>query len=408
MKFLPVIILIGFVFPASRLTGQIKGCTDPVAINYNSSATINDGSCIYNPGTAEPLASYLLSETISETSGLIVWNDQLWTHNDNTDTNIYSLDTLDGKITQIYSLVGIKNRDWEEISQDEEYIFLGDFGNNAGNRRDLKIYRIAKNSLASRSAVIDSIEFSYSDQVNFSPGSNNTDFDCEAFVVAEDSIYLFTKQWISNRTSVYALPKIPGIYIAHLKLSFDVNGLVTGAAYLESKKIIVLSGYSISLDPFLYLLYDFSNHDFFSGNKRKISVLLPFHQTEGITSEDGIKYYITNENFSPNPFISIHQKLHIFDLSPFLGNYLKIRAPLPDSRNNFIISPVPAHDFIRIRSYVDILPADYTLINLSGQIVLKGRIDSEFSTISISCLAPALYILKIGEEKKNSFKVIKE
>ena len=408
MKFLPVIILIGFVFPASRLTGQIKGCTDPVAINYNSSATINDGSCIYNPGTAEPLASYLLSETISETSGLIVWNDQLWTHNDNTDTNIYSLDTLDGKITQIYSLVGIKNRDWEEISQDEEYIYLGDFGNNAGNRRDLKIYRIAKNSLASRSAVIDSIEFSYSDQVNFSPGSNNTDFDCEAFVVAEDSIYLFTKQWISNRTSVYALPKIPGIYIAHLKLSFDVNGLVTGAAYLESKKIIVLSGYSISLDPFLYLLYDFSNHDFFSGNKRKISVLLPFHQTEGITSEDGIKYYITNENFSPNPFISIHQKLHIFDLSPFLGNYLKIRAPLPDSRNNFIISPVPAHDFIRIRSYVDILPADYTLINLSGQIVLKGRIDSEFSTISISCLAPALYILKIGEEKKNSFKVIKE
>ena len=408
MKFLPVIILIGFVFPASRLTGQIKGCTDPVAINYNSSATINDGSCIYNPGTAEPLASYLLSETISETSGLIVWNDQLWTHNDNTDTNIYSLDTLDGKITQIYSLVGIKNRDWEEISQDEEYIYLGDFGNNAGNRRDLKIYRIAKNSLASRSAVIDSIEFSYSDQVNFSPGSNNTDFDCEAFVVAEDSIYLFTKQWISNRTSVYALPKIPGIYIAHLKLSFDVNGLVTGAAYLESKKIIVLSGYSISLDPFLYLLYDFSNHDFFSGNKRKISVLLPFHQTEGITSEDGIKYYITNENFSPNPFISIHQKLHIFDLSPFLGNYLKIRAPLPDSRNNFIISPVPAHDFIRIRSYVDILPADYTLINLSGQIVLKGRIDSEFSTISISCLAPALYILKIGEEKKNSLKVIKE
>jgi len=408
LKFLPVIILIGFVFPASRLTGQIKGCTDPVAINYNSSATINDGSCIYNPGTAEPLASYLLSETISETSGLIVWNDQLWTHNDNTDTNIYSLDTLDGKITQIYSLVGIKNRDWEEISQDEEYIYLGDFGNNAGNRRDLKIYRIAKNSLASRSAVIDSIEFSYSDQVNFSPGSNNTDFDCEAFVVAEDSIYLFTKQWISNRTSVYALPKIPGIYIAHLKLSFDVNGLVTGAAYLESKKIIVLSGYSISLDPFLYLLYDFSNHDFFSGNKRKISVLLPFHQTEGITSEDGIKYYITNENFSPNPFISIHQKLHIFDLSPFLGNYLKIRAPLPDSRNNFIISPVPAHDFIRIRSYVDILPADYTLINLSGQIVLKGRIDSEFSTISISGLAPALYILKIGEEKKNSFKVIKE
>jgi hypothetical protein len=408
MKFLPVIVLIGFVFPVSRLTCQTKGCTDPLAINYNTSATINDASCIYNPGTAEPLVSYILSETISETSGLIVWNDQLWTHNDNIDTDIYSLDTVNGKITQIYSLAGIKNRDWEEISQDEDYIYLGDFGNNAGNRKDLKIYKIDKNSLLNRSPVADSIGFSYSDQVNFTPGLNNTDFDCEAFVVSEDSIYLFTKQWISNRTSVYSLPKIPGNHIAKLNSSFDVNGLVTGAFYMESKRIIVLSGYSKNLDPFLYLLYDFSSHDFFSGNKRKISVLLPFHQTEGITSADGIKYYITNENFSPNPFISIHQKLLIFDLSPFLGSYLNIQVPHPDSKNNFIISPVPAHDFIKIRSYVDILPADYYLINLSGQIVLTGRIDAEFTTISISGLAPGLYILKIGEENKNSFKVIKE
>lgn len=408
MKFFYTAILTGILVPAHPSAAQVQGCTDQLAINYNSSATINDGSCIYNPGTAEPLISYILSETISETSGLILWNDHLWTHNDNIDDNIYSIDTVNGKITQTYSLAGIKNRDWEEISQDKEYIYLGDFGNNAGNRRDLKIYRIVKNALVSRSASIDSIEFSYSYQVNFTPGSNNTDFDCEAFIVSEDSIYLFTKQWISNRTSVYSLPKIPGIYTAKLKLSFDVNGLVTGAVYLESKRIIVLSGYSKSLDPFLYLLYDFSNHDFFSGNKRKISVLLPFHQTEGIATADGIKYYISNENFSPNPFISIHQKLHIFDLSPFLGTYLDIHVPMPDSKNNFIISPVPAHDFIRIRSYVDILPADYYLINLSGQIVLTGQIDSEFSTISISGLAPALYILKIGEEKKNSFKVIKE
>lgn len=408
MKLLPVIILIVLAFSVTGLTGQTKGCTDPLAINYNSSATINNGSCIYNPGTAKPLASYILPETISETSGLILWNDHLWTHNDNIDTDIYSLDTVNGRMAQTYSLAGIKNRDWEEISQDEENIYLGDFGNNAGNRRDLKIYRIAKNSLLNKAPVIESIGFSYSDQVNFSQGSNNTDFDCEAFIVSEDSIYLFTKQWISNRTSVYSLPKLPGIYTAKLKLSFDVNGLVTGAVYLESKRIIVLSGYSKSLDPFLYLLYDFSNHDFFSGNKRKIGLLLPFHQVEGITSRDGIKFYISNEDFSPNTYINNHQELHLFDLSPFLGAYLNIHAPIPDSQNNFIISPVPSHDFIRIQSYVNKLPANYALINLSGQVVLKGKIDSEFSSISISGLDPALYILKIGEEKKNSFKVIKE
>jgi hypothetical protein len=35
----------------------------------------------------------------------------------------------------------------------------------------------------------------------------NTKTLTEAFVVADDSIYLFTKQWKQKRTAVYALPK---------------------------------------------------------------------------------------------------------------------------------------------------------------------------------------------------------
>jgi hypothetical protein len=32
--------------------GGIYGCTDPLAINYNAAATIDDGSCVY-PGVDE-------------------------------------------------------------------------------------------------------------------------------------------------------------------------------------------------------------------------------------------------------------------------------------------------------------------------------------------------------------------
>jgi hypothetical protein len=400
--------IVVFILLSGNIKAQTYGCTDRLAVNYNQSATINDGSCIYNPANVEPLSSFSLAGSLSETSGLIFWNNHLWTQNDNTDTNIYSLDTLNGNIVHAYPLSRIKNKDWEEISQDDNYIYVGDLGNNYGNRTDLKIFRIGKNSMLNETPVIDSIGFSYSDQVDFTSGLNNTDFDCEAFIVSEDSIYLFTKQWVSNKTNVYSLPKNPGNYTAKLKSSYNVTGLITGAVYLESEKIIALSGYSDKLEPFVYLLYDFKGSDFFGGNKRKIALLLPHHQTEGIATSNAIKYYISNESFSLYPVINVLQKLHIFDLTSFLGNYLNLPIPFPDAGKNFIILPVPAHDFITVRSFSAMLPTDYILLNLSGKIILKGRLTSENSTISVSGLTAGIYILRIGEERKHSYKIIKE
>jgi hypothetical protein len=393
---------------AGHAEGQKYGCTDRLAINYDQFATINDGTCGYSPANIEPLASLSLDGILSETSGLIFWENQFWTHNDNSDTNIYALDTLYGRIVQSYPLSRITNTDWEEISQDEDYIYIGDIGNNSGNRDDLKIYRAGKNSILNNSAVFDSVCFTYSDQTDFTPNDYNNDFDCEAFIVSKDSIYLFTKQWVSNGTSVYSLPKTPGNYVAKPRSSFNVNGLITGAVYLEEERIIVLSGYSERLKPFIYLLYDFNGSDFFSGNKRKIDVLLPYHQIEGITTTNGIKYFITNEYFSMSPFIKTTQKIHLLNLSPFLGDYLNLPVHPPDAENNFIISPVPAREFVTIQSLTDLLPADYILINLSGQIVKTGRLNSENSTVNISGLNSGIYFMRIGEEKRHSYKIVKE
>ncbi len=401
-------LILVFILLSGNAQAQIYGCTDRLALNYNSSATINDGSCIYNLSNISPLGSLPLDEVLSETSGLIFWNNNLWTHNDNSDSNIYMLDTLYGRIVQAYPLTGIENRDWEEISQDEEYVYIGDFGNNSGNRTDLRILKVSKVSLISGSPDIDSIEYSYSDQVDFTPAGNDTDFDCEAFIVTGDSIYLFTKQWVSNQTSLYSLPKNAGNYTAKLRSSLDVNGMITGAVYLGSERIIALSGYSNRLVPFVYLLYDFTGSDFFDGNKRKIGILLDFHQIEAITSTDGIKYFMSNESFSLFPLTNTPQKIHVFNLSPFLGYYLKLTIPVPDEENNFIISPVPAHDIINIKSFAGLLPADYAMINLWGRIVMTGKLTAEETIVSVSGLEAGLYILKIGEEKRHAYKVIKE
>ena len=118
-----------------------------------------------------------LNAALVETSGLIFWNNTLWSHNDDTDIKLYSVDTATADTIHSYVLKNTVNTDWEEISQDANYVYVGDFGNNAnGNRTDLHILRVEKNSLLVNAPVIDTIWFSYSNQTNFSPaGANHTD-----------------------------------------------------------------------------------------------------------------------------------------------------------------------------------------------------------------------------------------
>ena len=389
---------------------QVSGCTDPQAANYNSSATVNDGSCFYNPVSVAPSASFNLSGELTETSGLIKWNNYIWSFNDSHDINIYALDTLNGNLIQTHPLSGTKNMDWEEISQDENFVYIGDFGNNSsGNRTDLRILRVDKNSILANSPLTDTISFTYQNQTNFLPsGSNNTDFDCEAFIVTTDSIYLFTKQWLSQKTSMYSLPKIAGTYVAKLKSTFDVQGLITGATYLDSKKLVVLCGYSKLLQPFVYLLYDFHGTEYFSGNKRKVEVSLPLHQVEGIATSNGLKYYISNEKFIQQPF-NIPQKLHILDLSNLLGNYINnlYNSTETLAQENYLLFPNPAGDFISVKTGKINFPADYLIINQLNQIVSAGKLRTENQQINISDLSVGIYVLKIGGHNNQSFKVIK-
>lgn len=307
----------------SSVQAQVLGCTDSLSKNYNPNATVNDGSCLYENIRLQPEYSKKLSDSIQETSGLIAFDHLLWTHNDDHDKTIYGLDSL-GNIKKKIILKEAVNHDWEEISQDSTHLYIGDFGNNAsGNRTDLKILKIEKKSFLNENPIIETISFQYSDQTDkTSKKPNTTNFDCEAFIVSKDSIYLFTKQWKSSKTNFYVLPNQSGNHVAQLKHTLDTKGLITGATYLESKKLIVLCGYSKTGKSFLYLLYDFKNDDFLSGNKRRINLKLPFHQIEGIATKDGLHYYLTNESLIRKPILNVPQQIHYFDLSTVLNSYL--------------------------------------------------------------------------------------
>jgi hypothetical protein len=393
------LLFFGVVFYSHSLFAQVSGCTDPLALNYNQLATLNDGSCNYQNVSITPVYAIGITDTLDETSGLIWWDNSLWSHNDNSDLNLYSFDTLSGNLIQNVLMQGTQNIDWEDVAIDSSYIYIGDFGNNAnGNRTDLKIYRISKFSIQINNPLIDTISFTYSDQVNYNPtGSNNSDFDCEAMIVKGDSIHLFTKQWISKKTSWYSLPRFPGVHIAQLRGTLDVQGLVTGAVSLPWAQLVALSGYSQTLNPFIYLLYDHPSNDFFAGNKRKVGLSIPFHQVEGITTPDGLRYYITNEHFQQLPLFNTEQKLHVLDLysllAPYLGSIVSAAEEYNDS-SWINVYPNPAAGKIFIRTSDNLVPGVYRIYDDTGNEFLKGVLGAGLNQVDISALAPGVYVIR--------------
>jgi hypothetical protein len=264
-----------------------------------------------------------LSTTVNETSGLLWWNKQVWTHNDSGgQPAIYSIDDSTGDILKTVTLTNATNRDWEDIAQDTQFIYIGDFGNNAnGNRTNLKIYRVKKTDVKNKTAVKASvINFSYDDQTDFTPkGANNTNFDCEALIAYGDSLFLFSKDWIDNKTRLYKLPKLPGTYTATKIGELNVQGLITGAEIVANKRVIVLTGYSATVTPFIYLLYDFTGNLFFNANKRKVALNQSFTQVEGICSVTDKKIFISNERF--DKIFVVPAKLQTLNLGSLLNPY---------------------------------------------------------------------------------------
>lgn len=312
MKYL--LFWMGLILFALSSKGQIDGCMDPLASNYNPVAQNNDGSCVYASTIISPTSSMVLPNSVQETSGLFFYDGMYWSHNDDTEAMFFAVDSTTGDIVDTVLWDCLSNIDWEECHVNQTHLIIGDIGNNLGNRSDLKFFLIPLvDFYANDIAVVDTLQFVYEDQVSFSPSLNNHDFDAEAFLVSSDSIFIFSKCWASNSTKCYALPLISGNQIAQLRETYNVNGLITGATFFDQGQSVALCGYTSFLQPFVWLLWDYSSNGFFSGNKRRVELGLPFHQVEAIVSRTNQQFYLSNERYVGA--LTIEQKWHQWNVS---------------------------------------------------------------------------------------------
>ena len=252
-----------------------------------------------------------LAKEVEGTSTLFVLDGRLWTCNDHGRLRLYALDTLTGKVTTTVDLK-VTVYDLEEVTQDDRYLYFGDFGDNNGVRNDLRILRLAKGDFRKGRYRFDTIAFSYPDRAS---GTRARDFDCEAFAAVGDSLYLFTKQWVSQGSTCYALPKTPGRYKARRCQSFDTRGLVTAATYLPGSRQLVLLGYTLMVRPFVVVVDGFG--DSRRLHERRMLLNLPLGtQSEGIATADGRHFFLSSEFLSLG-FFSCQGALFRLNLSGY-------------------------------------------------------------------------------------------
>jgi hypothetical protein len=258
-----------------------------------------------------------LPKALKEASGLEITNDgHLWSHNDDGVPVLFCIDTL-GKLVKTIQL-DRANHGWEEITRDDEdNFYVAGIGNNKNDKKDLKILKFAdpEKTPANKIAETEDISFKYEDQKDFPPPPRKLNFDADAMISLNGSLYIFTK----NRTvpftgysKIYKLSQKAGEQTAALVDSlflgkgYMLDRWITGAAVSPDKKTI-----AILFHDHIWLLRDFTAGKFSNSKIYEVNLNHYSHKA-GICFLTNEKLYIVDEL----ELDIIGGKLYSLDLRP--------------------------------------------------------------------------------------------
>lgn len=237
---------------------------------------------------------------ISEASGLVITSPgKFWTHNDDGIPALYCIDSSGNLLRSIH--LNSTNTSWEALAMDKQRnLYIGAFGNNKNDRNDLRILKINNpEAIESQITQPEIINFKYQDQKSFPPPAHLRNFDADALIALDSSLYLFTKNRtvpFTGFTKIYRIPNTPGNHTAVLIDSLNLGGKtmmdywVTGADLSPDKSILALLGHTC-----IWLISDFTQNHFSTGKITKLELDHYTHKA-GIAFDSGNQLYIVDEN----------------------------------------------------------------------------------------------------------------
>lgn len=242
---------------------------------------------------------FTLPESLKEASALETTSKSqyVWTLEDHGNApKLYALDNK-GKIVHTLGISNAQNNDWEALAADPEgNLYIGDFGNNDNDRRDLCIYKIDYRDLEKETAEYAAkISFHYPEQTEFPPKKSGKFFDAEAFFFYKNQLYLFTKNRSGKGgTFIYSIPAAQGVHAAKMQGEIPTCDEFRKCAITDAdisddgKKIVLLSNQKV------WLIENFKGDDFVNGKLTEID--LNHHtQLEGICFKGKSNVYLVDE-----------------------------------------------------------------------------------------------------------------
>ena len=241
-----------------------------------------------------------LPKLLDEVSGIALSQDKqsILAIADQGNKNAVYQVNFQGEITNETEVQGAENIDWEDITNDKDgFSYIGNFGNNENDRKDLSILKVDLKDAKSSTPVLQKNTFSYPEQTEFPPKKSELLFDCEGFVVYNGDFYLFTKNRSKNfdgRFYVYKVPNKAGNFeaklVGKLKLegSFGDAAITSAAINSAENKIVLLSHKNI------HIIKNFSPEDFNNSTIETVS-LNHNSQKEAVVFKDDNTLLIADE-----------------------------------------------------------------------------------------------------------------
>ncbi|MDQ3897626.1 MAG: hypothetical protein M3326_10370 [Actinomycetota bacterium] len=257
---------------AAGCTGRAKGTAeDPLAPPPPSAtgAPTVSGAEGYQPST---VLGRIADPAVTESSGLVASRRSpglLWTHNDSGDQPfLYCLD-MQARSCGTWRVTGAEAVDWEDIAAGpgpragEPYLYVGDIGDNLGQRKEIVVYRVLEPAAGgggpvpttaspAATAPADALRLRYPDGPRNAEALLVHPVTGDVYVVAKDAqsagVYKATAPLDASRTTTMAR-------VGTIRLGAGSAGLeqVTGGDISPDGRRVALStyaeGYELQLAP---------------------------------------------------------------------------------------------------------------------------------------------------------------
>ncbi|RAJ08153.1 hypothetical protein [Arenibacter echinorum] len=256
-------------------------------------------SCASNYGQLTYVTK--LPHKLTENSGMVPAKDStVWFVMDRGNPDkIYQVN-YKGDLVKELKVKNAKNNDWEDMARDENgNVFIGDFGNNSNDRKNLAIYKIPDpNEENGDDIEAEKIEFNYPEQKDFPPKKNKMLYDAEAFFYYRNNFYIITKnrtQPFNGEALLYKVPAVEGKHKAQYLGSFippkgKRNRQITSADISPDGKTIVLLG-----NGTLWVFTDYVSDNFISSGTLKTIDLGVYTQLESVSFTNNNTLLLSDE-----------------------------------------------------------------------------------------------------------------